>query len=757
MVYQIYHNIKKKRFSILFVVSLVSFTLILLKMINIEDFLRIEEDGVISLLYQMLLYISAVYTILFLPSYPFIFILFHKKKFTKIEKLCISIVINISFYILGGFIGYYLGFLIDGFFFIIWVFLPYIACMSYLLIKRKTYFKENNNSQSPLTTLNRINHKQKSSILSSIIRLIFSNKSLLIVFIFLICVTTVIRAEIFLGTDPWYHISVITMISRYKILPINEYFGSMGLHIIGAVLHFFTGLDIIFIPKFFVFYTFPIASLLSYIILKRIFKNQNLAIFGVFMLNFSALGFSYLMTQFSPSSISLIQGLMIFFLLYVRFQNFIKKERPNKKVIYTSLLSNYCLITLLFLSLFLTHSLIAAILLVSYFWIYLIYMLRDFRRGFDIILLSLIATLFFIFYSFNFSSGHFNVFNQIIILPWYIYLGLILALPILIVIILYYRKSLNFTKGDFKLILLGKKFGFYKKFENKIFLPLIFALIIGSTTILIISNYFWFKLEVINIFVGIQVIILTVFAIWGLIIFQNKPRGKPLWLWGYSFALILIAGFIFDTLTRNFIFFSRISYLSSPVIVIGFVAYLYRLIREGSIHKMRYKTLLMFVIAFSLFTTLFEEDINYKNFSVEQRDASLFNWYSVHTTNKNLIIIEYGWDYAFAYYNYPFEGNSPDDLLTTHQVFILINSTLILPSNHFNENNENILYKLRKFYNNSDLYLILSTNYLSITEIAFFGDLSNEDIESYYNLNYFSKIFSSKSSDNQETSVFLLT
>lgn len=757
MLSQIYYNIKNKRFSILFFVSLLSFTLILLKMINSEAVLRMEENGVLFLLYQMLLYISAIYTILFLPSYPFIFIVFHKKNFTIIEKLCISIVTNISFYILGGFIGYYLGFLIDGFFFIILVFLPYIACMSYLLIKRKTYFRKNNNSQSPLTTLNRINHKQKSSFLSSLIRLFFSNKGLLIIFITLICVAALIRAEIFLGTDPWYHISVITMISRYKILPINEYFGSMGLHIIGAVLHFFTGLDIILIPKFFVFYTFPISSLLSYIILKRIFKNQNLAIFGVFMLNFSALGFSYLMTQFSPSSISLIQGLMIFFLLYVRFQNFIKKERPNKKDIYSSILSNYCLITLLFLSLFLTHSLIAAILLVSYFWIYLIYMLRDFRRGFDIILLSLIAALFFIFYSFNFSSGHFNIFNQILILPWYIFLGSILALPIIIIIILYYRKSLHFTKGDFKLILLGKKFGFYKKFENKIFLPLIFALIIFSTTFFMIWNYFWFKLDVINIYVGIQIIVITIFAIWGLLIFQNKPRGKPLWLWGYGFALILIAGFIFDTFTKNFIFFSRISYLASPVIVIGFVAYLYRLIRERSIHKMRYKTFLMFVIVFSLFTTLFEQEINYKNFSVQKRDASLFNWYSVYTTKKNIIIIEYGWDYAFAYYNYPFEGNSPDDFWTTHQIFILINSTLIFPSNHFDENNENILYELRKFYNNTEVYLILSKNYLSNTEIAFFGELSYEDIESYYSLNYFSKIFSSKSSDNQETSIFILT
>lgn len=757
MLYQIYYNIKNKRFSILFFYSLLSFTLILLKMINSEGVLQIEGNGVIFLLFRILLYISAFYTILFLPSYPFIFIIFHKKNFTKIEKLCISVVTNISFYILVGFIGYYLGFLIDGFFFIIWVFLPYIACMCYLLVKRKTYFRKNNNSLSPLATLNKINHKQKSSILYSITRLFFSNKVLLTIFITLICVAAVIRAEIFIGTDPWYHISVITIISRYKILPINEYFGSMGLHIIGAVLHFFTGLDIILIPKFFVFYTFPISSLLSYIILKRIFKNQNLAIFGVFMLNFSALGFSYLVTQFSPSSISFIQGLMIFFLLYVRLQKFIKKERPNKKDIYSSLLSDYCLITLLFLSLFLTHSLIATILLVSYFWIYLIYMLRDFRRGFDIILLSLIATLFFIFYIFNFSSGHFNVFNQILILPWYIYLGSILALPLVIVIILYYRKSLNFTKGDFKLILLGKKFGFYKKFENKVFLPLIFALIIGSTTLFIIWNYFWFKLDVINILVSIQIIVITVFAIWGLIIFQNKPRGKPLWLWGYGFALILIVGFIFDALTMNFIFFSRISYLASPVIVIGFVAYLYRLIREGSIHKIRYKTLLMFVIVFSLFTSLFVVELNYKNFSVQKKDASLFNWYSVYTTKKNIIIIEYGWDYAFAYYNYPFEGNSPEDFWTTHQIFILINSTLIFPSNHFDENNENILYKLRKFYNNTDIYLILSTNYLSTTEIAFFGELSKEDIERYYSLNYFSKIFSSKSSDNQETSIFLLT
>ena len=156
----------------------------------------------------------------------------------------------------------------------------------------------------------------------------------MIIFLILICIFNVVRFEYFFGTDPWLHSYISKRIVKMNHLPLKEYYGSVGLPIFGAIIHFFSGVDFILIPKFFIFYTIPLSALIFYNILMRIFKNQNLAFFGVFILEFSSLGFAYMMYQYWPAHLSLIQTLTIFFLLYVRLQKFIKIERPTKKEVF---------------------------------------------------------------------------------------------------------------------------------------------------------------------------------------------------------------------------------------------------------------------------------------------------------------------------------------------------------------------------------------------------------------------------------------
>ena len=170
-------------------------------------------------------------------------------------------------------------------------------------------------------------------------------------------------------------------------LPLKEYYGSVGLPIFGAVIHFFSGVDFLLIPKFFIFYTIPLSALIFYNILMRIFKNQNLAFFGVFILEFSGLGFAYMMYQYWPAHVVLIQTLTIFFLLYVRLQKFMKIERPTKKEVFSGMIFFYSLISIIFITAILTHVLTSIIMLLCFIWILLIYFVKDYRRGFDFLLL----------------------------------------------------------------------------------------------------------------------------------------------------------------------------------------------------------------------------------------------------------------------------------------------------------------------------------------------------------------------------------
>ncbi|MHA2183077.1 MAG: hypothetical protein ACXAAH_16790, partial [Promethearchaeota archaeon] len=463
--------------------------------------------------------------------------------------------------------------------------------------------------ESPIFTLKFTpEYKEKFTQQFSVVRYVkkfkISNSTLLIIFLFIVCILGVFGTSIFIGTDPWMHISIIKFITDINYLPTSDYFGTFGFHIFGVVIHFFSGLEIILIPKFFVFYTFSISSLITYILLIRIFKNKNLAILGVFVLTISSLGFLNMMYQFWPSSLALILGLTLFFLLYSRIKSFTQEKEPNFKQVLSNGVFSYLLFIVIFISCLLVHSLIAVILLVSYIWVYLIYFVKSYRRGFDLILLGICLCIFLIFYLLNISTGHFIVFTRLESVSWYYILFAIIGIGILEgFILLHYRKSMVFTKGRYSSIILGERHNIFKKIEEKFLFPIIFAIVIILVFSFSIANLLLFNFDLITIFTGFEILIIWFFAIWGLSIFQYKPRGKPLLLWGLALGIILLSGISFDFITGSFTFFSRIFYLSSPLVAIGFVSYFYKLIKTNSIQKLKLKAFLVIITSFSLIVT----------------------------------------------------------------------------------------------------------------------------------------------------------
>ncbi|GAG76496.1 unnamed protein product, partial [marine sediment metagenome] len=86
---------------------------------------------------------------------------------------------------------------------------------------------------------------EKFSLSNLIKRNISLNAILLSIFIILICILNVVNTSIFAGTDAWLHISIVKYITKINSVPMNAYFGTLGLHIFGTVIHFFSGLDLI--------------------------------------------------------------------------------------------------------------------------------------------------------------------------------------------------------------------------------------------------------------------------------------------------------------------------------------------------------------------------------------------------------------------------------------------------------------------------------------------------------------------------------
>ncbi|MFX1470132.1 MAG: hypothetical protein ACFFB8_15885 [Promethearchaeota archaeon] len=707
---------------------------------------------ILNSFFHTIVFICTIFTILFLPTYPIFFIIFKEKPFNYLEKLSITIVANSAFYILMGYIAYIIGFPLTRFFFFLSVLILYFLIISYISIfelRKNSYIFLRSRDISTI----KIENLNILSLLKSLKKSISFNALLLIIFLFLICILNIVKADYFIGTDPWLHVLNSRIITDINILPLKGYHGTMGINIFGAVINFFSGLSHILIPRYFVFYTFFVSSLIFYNICMRVFKNQNLALFGVFLLEFSSLGFSTMMIQYWPSGSALIKCLMIFFLFYVRMQNFTKLERPTKKLIFSNIFFDYVLITVIFISSVLTHDVTTLFFLLSFLWLYLIYFLRDYKRGFDFILLCGLLILFIIFSIFGIGEGHYWFFVSLDI-PWsFFILGALGGGLIGFIIIWKIQKSINFTKGKFEKVIKGDIDIFYKKLEDKIIIPFISSVLMVVLIILLIVNFAWINLELINIFYVIEIIMISSFAIWGLLIFQKKRRGKALFIWGVGLLLFLGIGFIFNILALSNMIWQRIFYLIPPIIVIGFIAYIYKLIKLDSVRRFQKKFVILFILIFSLFTTYFYESMAFEIFIMKERDVSPIQWYSNRTIHKNVIITEVGWSHAFKYYGYPFDNKTEALLYNENLYFLKYHIDLFPPSNHFNESGINLLKEIKKEYN-TDVYIIFADDYIINKGFELFGQLTNEELEQYYKLNYINKVCSAKSINGKETPLF---
>ena len=72
---------------IVFLLSVVALIFILFKIINLNVILGISTIIILDFFFQTFVMLSAIYTILFLPTYPIFFIIFKGKKFNFLEKL----------------------------------------------------------------------------------------------------------------------------------------------------------------------------------------------------------------------------------------------------------------------------------------------------------------------------------------------------------------------------------------------------------------------------------------------------------------------------------------------------------------------------------------------------------------------------------------------------------------------------------------------------------------------------------------------
>ena len=135
-------------------------------------------------------------------------------------------------------------------------------------------------------------------------------------------------------------------------------------------------------------------------------------------------------------------------------------------------------------------------------------------------------------------------------------------------------------------------------------------------------------------------------------------------------------------------------------------------------------------------------------FSLKEREVKSAQWYINYTSNHQVIISEFGWGPIFIYYGYPYEDKNEELSLGSIHFLLTINEQLLHPSLH-NSTGTNVLKNLKEAYNR-EVILILPKEFYLLSSWQFFDQLSEEEIEAYYNLEYLNRICSAKGEDGEE-------
>ena len=177
---------------LIFLLSLTSIVLVFFNLINLNVILGISEIFLLEFFFRLAVVFSTIPIILFLPTYPILFIIFKEKNYNLLEKLGLTIVINLVFYILIGYVGFYIGFGTTGVFFffaLIISFISIISCVFFCEFKKgiNIFLIPSKNS------IKDQEFNKEFSLVKYFKNLIPLNGLLLIIFMILFCIYNIVR------------------------------------------------------------------------------------------------------------------------------------------------------------------------------------------------------------------------------------------------------------------------------------------------------------------------------------------------------------------------------------------------------------------------------------------------------------------------------------------------------------------------------------------------------------------------------------
>ncbi len=665
----------------------------------------------------------SVFLIYFIPGYQLFFRIF-EHKYNFIEKIALTIIFSMIFNILIGIIGGYLGILISGLFYMICILIAFYFLMFLNKCIRKT----------ALIKQNDVMH---------IGNLIPKNFLLFIVFLVLFAFFSISRYPLLFGTDPWFHLILTNEIIETGKIPFESYRGLNGLHLMGAVIHFFSGYPTIEIVRYFPIINYIISGLIGLIVFKKIFKNNQIGILSSLLLLVAPYHYDEAQSQYSPTALCLSIFLFMMFFYIERIKNF--KFEIKQSVI------SYIFIGIGFFALIFISDISAILFLGLFIFISFFFTILDKKKFIDLGFFTFLFLIYVVYNIIGFQTIIVESFLVDLSLPIYLFpiLGVIgISLIILI------SKYSSEPKGKFKSWLNVEPNASILKKVSLIYLkPILIILIIILPIIIsiLITISFTISYDFVYIFTYIVIPITVIVAsmilsVFGVIIYRKKHLdGTLIYLWTYYSVLILAVYFIYDLLFIKYMLWIRMITYSSIGLICAEMAYLFYLYQDKFFKPKTYKKFYLIVFNLTLISSLLATS-NVTQFK-KSYEISSAQWFGRHLSKESSFLTGFRWNYILDYYS------------GENQSIYFNEAFLLFPSNQINETGFNNLRQFQQELNEIDLFLLLDDK--QIMEGIFgdviginLGKLNSTILKEYYNLPYLNRIFTSKNAMNQSVQVY---
>lgn len=677
---------------------------------------------------SMLFLPSSLFVIYIVPGYQLFFKTF-KDKYTAIEKLALTIVFGMIINIISGILAGHLGIPITGLFYLCFIIIFY-----YILLVLNFHVK----GRYPIERFESVDVR----------KLIPKNLLLFIVLAVLLSVFLISRYPILFGDDPWFHLILTNEIVNTGVIPFDSYRGANGLHLMGALIHFFSGHPTLDIVRFFPIINYVMSGLMGFAFFNRLFKNEQIGIIGSLLLLIAPFRYDFAQSQFFPTAL----GLTVFlFMMFLYIEHIRYEDIATRQIFIFYILSGLAFFSLVFI------SDISAILFPVFFILFsIVFTIQNKRRIGDLVFYIMLLVIYGIYNLFAFKSIIFvSILGDFSFSPIFIPIlmgGAVVGIFIFRIL----NKFTNYTKGAHEEFMKKPpQEVFLKRMMTKYLKPVMFIVLLALPIIVsflifisfdINLDFFYILTYVVNPIINAAISMLLAF--WGLLLFKRAYKDGAIIYWWAIFSLVEFLAFvIFDIVFLHYMLYLRMLMYTGIGIVCGEMAYFAYLYKDRFVNKRKLNQFYLLFFIYTIASSLLVS-VNVTQFK-KKYEIGFPEWYGEHSSEQSSFLTGFRWNYVLDYYS------------GENQTIYFNEAPLLFPTNQVNSSNFNFLRQFQQLKSENNLYLVLDEKQISegiFGDVVgiYIGKINQSILKEYYDLPYLNRIFSSKNQLNQRVQIYWL-